>query len=82
MTTLAFAGRTGAEIATITGHSLKDVRSILDALYLNRDPRLAENAIGKLEKGRILPNEHSSSNRKKGKRLESGWLGNLDSNQD
>jgi integrase len=48
-TRLALAGCTEAEIATITGHSLKDVRSILDAHYLHRDPRLAESAIMKLE---------------------------------
>jgi len=29
---------------------LRDVRSILDAHYLHRDPALAENAIRKLEK--------------------------------
>jgi len=46
---LALAEATEAEIATITGHSLRDVRSILDAHYLNRDPRLAESAIRKLE---------------------------------
>ena len=46
---LALAGATVAEIATITGHSLRDVRSILDAHYLNRDPRLAESAIRELE---------------------------------
>jgi hypothetical protein len=40
---------TEAEIATITGHSLRDVRSILDAHYLHRDPALAESAIRKLE---------------------------------
>ena len=40
-----------AEIATITGHSLRDVRSILDAHYLHRDPALAESAIRKLEMG-------------------------------
>ncbi|GES43136.1 integrase [Rhizobium dioscoreae] len=55
VTRLALAGCTEAEIATITGHSLKDVRSILDAHYLNRDPRLAENAIRKLEKGTNFP---------------------------
>lgn len=49
VTRLALAGCTEAEIATITGHSLRDVRSILDAHYLNRDPRLAESAIKKLE---------------------------------
>lgn len=49
VTRLAIAGATEAEIATISGHSLRDVRSILDAHYLNRDPRLAESAIRKLE---------------------------------
>jgi integrase len=50
VTRLALAGCTEAEIATITGHSLRDVRSILDAHYLYRDPALAESAIRKLEK--------------------------------
>jgi integrase len=49
VTRLALAGATEAEIATITGHSLADVRSILDQHYLNRDPALAESAIRKLE---------------------------------
>jgi integrase len=53
---LALAGCTEAEIATITGHSLRDVRSILDAHYLHRDPALAESAIRKLEKGTKTPN--------------------------
>ena len=44
-------GCTEAEIATITGHSLRDVRSILDAHYLHRDQELAERAIRKLETG-------------------------------
>jgi integrase len=51
VTRLALAGCTEAEIATITGHSLRDVRSILDAHYLHRDPALAESAIRKLEIG-------------------------------
>src|SRR6516164_4131040 len=51
VTRLALVGCTEAEIATITGHSLRDVRSILDANYLHRDPMLAENAIRKLERG-------------------------------
>ena len=38
VTRLALAGCSEAEIATITGHSLRDVRSILDAHYLHRDP--------------------------------------------
>ncbi|MGB8749286.1 MAG: integrase, partial [Pseudolabrys sp.] len=50
VTRLALAECTEAEIATITGHSLRDVRSILDAHYLHRDPALAENAIRKLER--------------------------------
>ena len=49
VTRLAIAGATEAEIATISGHSLRDVRSILDAHYLHRDPALGESAIRKLE---------------------------------
>ena len=51
VTRLALAGCTEAEIATITGHSLRDIHSILDAHYLHRDPALADSAIRKLEKG-------------------------------
>jgi len=51
VTRLALVGCTEAEIATITGHSLRDVRSILDAHYLHRDVELARNAISKLEMG-------------------------------
>lgn len=51
VTRLALAGATPPEIATITGHSLRDVHEILDAHYLSRDPRLAEAAIRKLESG-------------------------------
>ena len=50
VTRLALAACTEAEIATITGHSLRDVRSILDAHYLHRYPALAESAIRKLER--------------------------------
>jgi integrase len=49
VTRLALAGATEAEIVAITGHALSDVRSILDAHYLHRDPKLAESAIRKLE---------------------------------
>ena len=49
VTRLALAECTEAEIATITGHSLRDVRTILDSHYLHRDPALAESAIRKLE---------------------------------
>lgn len=56
VTRLALAECTEAEIATITGHSLRDVRSILDAHYLHRDPALAENAIRKLETRTKTPN--------------------------
>jgi integrase len=51
VTRLALVGCTEAEIAAITGHSLRDVRSILDAHYLHRDPELARTAITKLEMG-------------------------------
>ena len=56
VTRLALAECTEAEIATITGHSMRDVRSILDAHYLRRDEGLAENAIRKLEKRTETPN--------------------------
>jgi integrase len=46
---LALAGCTVPEIATITGHAISDVQSILDANYLHRDVALAESAIRKLE---------------------------------
>jgi integrase len=50
VTRLALVGCTEAEIAAISGHSLRDVRSILDAHYLHRDPQLADAAITKLER--------------------------------
>jgi integrase len=49
---LFLAGCTEAEIATITGHTLRDVRSILDANYFHRDVALAESGIRKLENAR------------------------------
>jgi integrase len=49
VTRLAIVGCTEAQIAAITGHSLRDVCSILDAHYLHRDPALARDAISKLE---------------------------------
>ena len=49
VTRLALVGCTEAEIAAISGHSIRDVRSILDAHYLHRDPALADAAITKLE---------------------------------
>jgi integrase len=51
VTRLAICECTEPEIATITGHSLRSVRAILDTHYLNRDPALAESAIRKLERG-------------------------------
>jgi integrase len=47
---LALAEATVPQIATFTGHSLKDVEAILDAHYLGRDVQLAEAAVLKLEK--------------------------------
>jgi integrase len=49
VTRLALVECTEAQIAAITGHSLRDVCSILDAHYLHRDPALARDAISKLE---------------------------------
>lgn len=57
VTRLALSGCTEAEIATITGHSLSDVRSILDAHYLARDPALGDSAIHKLETRTKIPNQ-------------------------
>jgi integrase len=56
VTRLALAGCTEAEIATITGHSLRSVRAIIDTHYLARDPALGESAIAKLERGTKTPN--------------------------
>jgi hypothetical protein len=53
VTRLALAGCTEAEIATITGHSLRSVRATLDTHYLARDPLLGESAIAKLEANKI-----------------------------
>jgi hypothetical protein len=55
VTRLALVECTEAEIAAFTGHTLRDVRSILDAHYLHRDPALADSAITKLERGRKEP---------------------------
>jgi integrase len=56
VTRLAIAGCTEAEIAAITGHSLRSVHQILDAHYLSRDPALGESAIRKLESRTKFPN--------------------------
>jgi integrase len=60
VTRLALVESTIAQIAAITGHSLTDVKSILDANYLHRDPALAEAAIRKLE-GRTKAYENSQT---------------------
>ena len=52
---LALAGCTEAEMATITGLSLRSVCAILDIHYLNRDPALADSAIRKLERRTKTP---------------------------
>lgn len=59
VTRLAIAGCSEAEIATFTGHSLRDVAAILDAHYLSRDARLASSALAKRESheaGTKIPN--------------------------
>jgi integrase len=52
VTRLAEAGCTVQEVATITGHSLSDVASILDR-YSARTEKLAQSAIAKLESARL-----------------------------
>lgn len=49
VTRLAKAGATVPEVATLTGHSLKDVQAIFDRHYLSRDVEMAESAIRKRE---------------------------------
>ncbi len=49
---LFLAGCTEAEAATITGHSISDVRSILDTHYFSPDDALGRSAITKLEEAR------------------------------
>jgi integrase len=61
VTRLALVDCSEAEIATITGHSIRDVRSILDAHYLHRDHALAESAIRKLEMGYAIKTGTDSS---------------------
>lgn len=46
---LALSDATVPQIASFTGHSLKDVEAVLDAHYLGRDVKLAEIAVMKLE---------------------------------
>jgi hypothetical protein len=43
-------GGSSLEIASVTGHSSSDVRSILDSAYLSRTKMLGDNAIRKLER--------------------------------
>jgi integrase len=49
VTRLAISGCTESDIATITGHSLRDVGAILDAHYLCRDSRLAASGTPRYE---------------------------------
>ena len=49
VTRLALAGASVPEIASVTGHSLADVATILDRHYLGERTALAEQAITKLE---------------------------------
>jgi hypothetical protein len=44
---LAIAGCPEAENAAVTGHTLRDVRRVLDVHYLHRNPALTENAVRK-----------------------------------
>jgi integrase len=59
VTRLFIVGCNEGEIATITGHTLAKVRSILDKNYFNRDVRLAESAIEKYEASSFAALEQS-----------------------
>ncbi|MDE2020319.1 MAG: tyrosine-type recombinase/integrase, partial [Patescibacteria group bacterium] len=54
---LFLADCTEAEVATITGHSLSQIRGILDTHYFHRDEALGRSAIAKLEAARSTKNE-------------------------
>lgn len=56
---LFLAGCTEAEVATITGNSIRSVRSILDINYFSRDRALADSGITKLEASRALKRPES-----------------------
>jgi integrase len=60
VTRAAINGATEAEIASATGHSIGQVRSILDRHYLHRDPALGENLMEKLERGTVFSNRLSN----------------------
>ena len=67
VTRLARAGCSVPEIATITGHALRDVGTILDAHYLSRDRTLADSAIAKLDQHRErTPPANRAANRPSG----------------
>lgn len=56
VTRLRALGCTHAEIGAITGHRNPEITRILEAHYAATDPRLAEEAIRKLERGTKFPN--------------------------
>jgi len=60
VTRAAINGATEAEIASATGHSIGQVRSILDRHYLHRDPALGEHLMEKLERGTDFSNRLSN----------------------
>lgn len=64
VTRMAIAGCTEIEIAAITGHSIRDVKSILEANYLKRDSRIGQAAIRKYEAGTKSSNHTSNRSSK------------------
>jgi hypothetical protein len=52
VTRLASLGCTEIEIASITGHTISIVKSILEKHYLARSQRLGDSAIRRLEESR------------------------------
>lgn len=75
---LNMAGATEAEIATITGPSLRDVRPILDKHYSHRNTRLADAGIDKVDAmiaATGLPANDVAIGAARGERQSNGFTG-------
>jgi integrase len=70
VTRLAEAGASVPEIASLTGHSLRDAASVLDAYYLKRGTAMATNAVHKLEKQAKRPTKRPTAAGRLSKRAE------------
>ena len=85
VTRLALAGCTEAEIVTITGHSMRSVRALVDTHYLKRDPSFsvrARSASSNREQKRPteLPTGSRCSIEEERKARQNPWWAHKDSN--